>query len=210
MGFVGGLLGALASSFSLVSELGTYVWAIIAGIVITDVVAVVYIRKKRKKHLETTIQGWLPKEPTVPSNKVKMAETKKVSKLKPRWWKPYWIALVIITIALEVANYFFLNVPLERATIGLILALLCMGFAYYIRVRPSIRVNKALYILLGITPIGFLLWIVWAISGISRWITDTIGAFPSLIISWAVCCGIGALIGNWIGKRRNYRLPLSL
>jgi amino acid transporter len=69
MGFVGGLLGALASSFGLVSEHGAYVLAIIAAIVITDIATVVYIRKKRKKHLETTNQGWLPEEPNSPSYK---------------------------------------------------------------------------------------------------------------------------------------------
>ena len=166
---------------------------------------------KLRKHLETLVRGWFPKEPNLPGDKLKSAAAKtKVSKPKPKWWKPYWIALAIVTIALGVFNYLFLNASLQGATIGLILALLGIGFAYYIRVRPSFRVNKALYILLGITPIGFLLWIIWAISGIGRWVTDTIGAFPSLIISWAVCYGIGALIGNWIGKRRNYRLPLSL
>jgi hypothetical protein len=164
---------------------------------------------KQKKYLNR-IRGWLPKEPSLTSDKLKRAETEtRVSKSKPGWWKPFWITLAIVTIALGVVNYIFLNASLQGTTIGLILALSGMGFAYYIRVRPSFKVNKALYILLGITPIGFLLWIIWAISGIGRWVTDTIGAFPSLIISLAVCWGIGVLIGNWIGKRRGYQLPLS-
>jgi len=71
-------------------------------------------------------------------------------------------------------------------------------------------VNRALYILLGITPIGFILWVIWAVSGIGRLITNMVGALPSLLISWIVCYGIGAFIGDWIGKRRNYRLPLSI
>lgn len=90
------------------------------------------------------------------------------------------------------------------------LTLVCIGIAYYIRVRPSMKVNRALYILLGITPIGFGLWVIWAVSGIGRLIINMIGAFPSLLISWAVCYSTGALIGDWIGKRRNYRLSLSL
>jgi len=89
------------------------------------------------------------------------------------------------------------------------LTLVCICIAYYIRVRQSMKVNRALYILLGITPIGFGLWIIWCISGIGRLITSLSGALPSLLISWAVCYGIGAFIGDWIGKRRNYRLPLS-
>jgi hypothetical protein len=41
-------------------------------------------------------------------------------------------------------------------------------------------------------------------------VTDTLGVWPSLIISYAVFVPIGVLIGDWIGKRRNYQLPLSL
>ena len=112
-------------------------------------------------------------------------------------------------IALGVFNYFFLHVPLESAAVGLTLALLGVGIAYYIRVRPSMRVNRALYILLGITPIGFVLWIVYAISGIGRWLTNTLSAWPSLIIGFTIPYIIGAFIGDWIGKRRNYQIPLS-
>lgn len=160
-----------------------------------------------KKRLENFIRGWLPK-PSLPSDKLKMAEAgTKVS--KPQWWRLYWTTLLIVTIALGIATYLLLKVPLERATIGLILAIIGISSAYYIRVRPSIRANRALYILLGITPIGFFLWIIWAVSGIGRLITDTVGALPSLLISWVVCCSIGALIGDRIGKRRNYQIPLS-
>jgi len=89
------------------------------------------------------------------------------------------------------------------------LTLVCICIAYYIRVRPSTKVNRALYILLGITPIGFILWIFLAVSGIGRWLTDNLGVWPSLIIGFTVPYIIGAFIGDWIGKRRNYRLPLS-
>jgi len=133
----------------------------------------------------------------------------KAKSSKPLWWKPLWIATLLATIASGVAGFFLLDVPLARAVGGVALTFLCIGIAYYIRVRPSIRVNRAVYILLGITPIGFVLWIIWAISGIGRWVTQTAGSGPSLLISWIVCYGIGALIGDWIGKRRNYILPLS-
>ena len=129
---------------------------------------------------------------------------------KPRWWKPLWIAVLLTTIASGVVGYFLLHVPVERAVSAVALTFVCIGIAYYIRVRPSMRVNRALYILLGITPIGFILWVIWAVSGIGRLITNMVGALPSLLISWIVCYGIGAFIGDWIGKRRNYRLPLSI
>jgi hypothetical protein len=123
----------------------------------------------------------------------------KAKSSKPWWWKPLWIAVLLTT----------LHGPLERLVGGVALTLLMVGIAYYIRVRPSLKVNRAIYILVGITPIGFILWMFWAVSGIGRWITEMAGPGSSLLISWAICYGIGAFIGDWIGKRRNYRLPLS-
>jgi ABC-type uncharacterized transport system permease subunit len=153
-----------------------------------------------KKHLKKRIRGWLPKSSI-------LTRTHKTE--KPRWWRPLWIAsllgIIISALVLFLSGY----VPLERTILGLVISFLCIGVAYYIRVRPSMKVNRALYILLGITPIGFSLWLVLAFSGLWRLLTDNVGAFPSLIIGWIVCFSIGALIGDWIGKRRNYQLPLS-
>jgi len=129
---------------------------------------------------------------------------------KPWWWKPLWIGVILSTIGLGFANFFLWHVPLERVVGGVALTLFCVGIAYYIRIRPSMKMNRGLYILLGISPLGFSLWVIWAVSGIGRLITNMIGALPSLLISWAVCYSTGALIGDWLGKRRNYRLPLSI
>lgn len=128
---------------------------------------------------------------------------------KPWWWKPLWIGVIVFTILLGFANFFLWHVPLGRVMGGVVLTFIGIGFTYYIRVRPSMKINRALYILFGITPIGFGLWIIWATSGIGRLLNKLVGALPSLLISWIVCYGIGALIGDWIGRRRNYRLPLS-
>jgi len=153
-----------------------------------------------KKHLEQRICGWLPKSSI-------LTRTHKTE--KPRWWRPLWIITLLGIIVSGLFAFLIFNVPLERAILGLVLAFLCAGIAYYIRVRPSMKINRVIYILLGISPIGFGLWIIWAVSGIGRLITNAVGALPSLIVSWAVCYGIGAFIGDWIGKRRNYQLPLS-
>jgi len=161
-----------------------------------------------KNRLEAVIRGWFPKETNMSKGKLKVAEAK-VSKPKPWWWKPLWIITILGAVISSLITIFLLNVPIIRAIGGLVLSFLAMGFAYYIRVRPSMRINRAIYILIGITPIGFGIWIVWAISGVGRWVTNTVGPFPSLIMSWVICLGIGALIGDWIGKRRNYILPMS-
>ena len=152
-----------------------------------------------KKYLNR-IRGWLPRESI-------LLYVQKAS--KPIWWKPLWIATLLLTLVSGVIGYFILHVPVERVTSLLVLTFVCIGIAYYIRVKPSIRVNRALYILLGISPIGFGLWILYALSGIGMFITTHFGTWVSLIIGFTVPYAIGAFIGDWIGKRRNYQLPLS-
>jgi len=130
---------------------------------------------------------------------------------KPWWWKPLWIYLLLSTIALGVVNYFLFHIPLERVAGGLALTFLMIGFAYYIRIRPSRKVNRGVYIFLGFSPIGFGLWLLYVYSGISGFLTTLgpLGALVSMLL-FPIPYIIGMFIGDWIGKRRNYRLPLSL
>jgi hypothetical protein len=160
-----------------------------------------------KKYLKNRIRGWLPKESNLSSKKVTVAEAKtKVP--KPRWWRPLWAASLIMAVVFVVINYFLFHYPLSNVIGGLAITLLGIGVAYYIRVRPSMKVNRVVYICLGI-GIGWVMWVIYAVSGIGRWVTDTLGVWPSLIIGFAVLYTVGALIGDRIGRRRNYQLPLS-
>lgn len=160
-----------------------------------------------KNRLESTVRGWFPKEPKMPKSKLNIAEAKG-SKHKPGWWKPYWMLLVAITIALALVLLFFTTAPIERVVIGLGASLLCMGFAYYIRVRPSMRVNRAIFIMIGITPIGFVLWVI-CIYVLNRVTLFTTSTWPVSLLCFVACFGLGALIGDWIGKKRNYILPMT-
>jgi len=129
--------------------------------------------------------------------------------VRPWWWRPLWIVTLLLIIVSGAIAYFILHSSIERVVSATALTFICIGIAYYIRVKPSMKVNRALYIWLGVTPIGFCIWILWGVSGLGKFITNLIGPMPSLLISWAVCLSTGAYIGDWIGKRRNYRLPLT-
>jgi hypothetical protein len=152
---------------------------------------------KPRKYLNR-IRGWLPKE-------LNLSCAHKAS--KPYWWKPLWVVTVLGIIVSGVISFLIFHVPLERAILGLVLAFLCVGVAYYIRVRPSIKVNRALYVLLGITPLGFVLSVAYAFF-IGRYVTGWLWGWFNIIVTVGILI-TGALIGDWLGKRRNYQLPLS-
>ena len=133
---------------------------------------------------------------------------------KPKWWKPLWILTAISMVGSGVFTYFFLHGELIHIIILEIIFSLVLGAAYYFRVRPSIKVNKLVYIFFGITPIGFGLVILYAlICGITNFSTFILSFKP--FGSWlqlGIIIGlftIGGFIGNWFGKKRDYRLPLS-
>jgi hypothetical protein len=130
---------------------------------------------------------------------------------RPRWWRPLWLAVLVMTVISISVSFFIQRVPLEIVLGAAALTFLMIGIAYYIRIRPSMKVNRAIYIWIGITPIGFGLWIVFIVlSGVGLFLTTHLGPGPGLIVGLIVPLTVGAFIGDWIGKRRNYRLPLSL
>jgi hypothetical protein len=126
----------------------------------------------------------------------------------PKWWKPYWIIIVVATIAIGIALPIFQAVPLEHATIYTILALVVEGIAYYARVRPSIRINRIMYILLGV-PIGFVFWFVSMLffSRIYFFNRGDLTEDIAIVVSLIVCFGAGAWIGDMIGESRDYAGP---
>jgi hypothetical protein len=106
-------------------------------------------------------------------------------------------------------QFLLFHYPLSNVIGGLAITLLGIGVAYYIRARPSLKVSRVVYICLGF-GVGWVMWLIYAFTGVGRWATDTVGVWPALIISDVVFYVAGALTGDWIGKRRNYRMPLSL
>jgi hypothetical protein len=128
---------------------------------------------------------------------------------KPNWWKPFWALSAVGLLIIAVITVLLLKIPLERAIPEVGFAFACLGIAYYIRVRPSVSINRAVYILIGVTPIGFVLGILWAFT-VGSLLNGYVGAYPALLISLAIWLPIGGFIGDWMGKKRSYMLPLSI
>jgi len=138
-------------------------------------------------------------------------EEENVESSKPRWWKPFWILMPISMVGSGVFSYFFLHSDFVRIIIYEIIFSIALGIAYYIRVKPSIKVNKIIYIVFGITPIGFGLCLLYGLTGMSRFLISLGSWWIWLnIIIFIILLMIGGFIGNWIGKKRDYFLPLSL
>jgi len=131
---------------------------------------------------------------------------------KPWWWKPLWIVTLLLTIASGVAGFFLLDVSLARAIAGVALTFLAIGIAYYIRIRPSITVNRAIYITFGASGTGFIVFYGSAFIIMATGLPSPfgyLGPWITIIMLYIAPNIIGALIGDWIGKRRNYILPLT-
>jgi hypothetical protein len=148
------------------------------------------------------------------NNKDNNFKKKEEKSKKPKWWTPFWISIIISMIGSGFFSYFFFYHDLIRILLYEILFLVVLGLAYYFRVKPSKKINKIAYILLGITPIGFSLWILYAIfCGLTKFChflnsLKPYGSWINLIIQILLYI-LGGFIGNWIGKRRGYKLPLS-
>jgi hypothetical protein len=157
---------------------------------------------KRLEALERQIRGWLPKD-SILSSPHKMP--------RPWWWRPFWGSCIALMVALAIIQYSYRVAPMGTILEGVVLASVLLGASYYIRIRPRLTVNRAIWILFGITPIGFFIFAILFASGTGGYIGDTLGSTPDTLGGWLILVPfiIGAFIGNWIGKRRNYRLPMS-
>jgi hypothetical protein len=127
-------------------------------------------------------------------------------KTKPRWWTSYWVVIFLATIVLGVTLPVLSQVPIEKAALYLIVALIFEGLAYYGRVKPSINLNRIMYILIGV-PMGFILW-YFSWFFVIRSLRPQAGQdFALVILSLIVSFAIGGFIGELIGRLRHYKGP---
>ena len=129
---------------------------------------------------------------------------------KPNYWKRFWIAVIISYFGSLVFSLILFQIYFVRILFWGIIFGIVIGFAYYIRIKPSIKLNKVIYILFGVTPIGFGLWLIYGLTGMSRYLISLGSWYIWLnIIIMVSIFVIGGFIGNWLGKKREYRLPFS-
>lgn len=140
----------------------------------------------------------------------KLDEQKKDSS-KPKYWKKLWIAIIISYGGSGIFSLFFFPAYFMRTLVYIIIFGIALIIAYYIRIRPSIKVNKVLYSLLGVFTIGSGLCLLYGLIGISKYLIKLQSWYIWLnLVNLGILLIIGGFIGNYIGKKFDYRIPFSL
>lgn len=126
-----------------------------------------------------------------------------------------WIILTIASVVIAILTGVFSNIPLENTLTVITIILIANGFGIYIRLKPSKSGNRAFFIFVGASVLGFLLWAMVIMTmnstGISVSITrhsGKTGSYFAWIASLIICWVIGGFIGDLIGRRRNYVIPM--
>jgi hypothetical protein len=135
------------------------------------------------------------------------------SKPKPKWFTPYWATLIALTIVVTgVVIPVFTHQSPEKAVFYIAAALMAIGLAIYIRVKPSIAINKVMYVgLLGFA-IGCLFWFVGLIIAVfllSHTGTPRTEATDNelFVVLTSLSFILGPLLGYLIGKARHFKGP---
>ncbi len=136
---------------------------------------------------------------------------------KPLWWKrsvrSYWFLIGVVPFASMLIIYsLMINLGI-LLPIDILLAVAIgvpmYGLSYYIRTVNSKRLHRTMFILIGscfigfwfiLVPLTFLLvsFGVWSLLGpVPWWLGMPLVTIPPLVA--------GAFIGDWLGKRRDYR-----
>ncbi|MFQ5831306.1 MAG: hypothetical protein ACE5H4_01210 [Candidatus Thorarchaeota archaeon] len=130
----------------------------------------------------------------------------------PFWWKrsvrSYWLLIGVVPfVAMLIVYIMLVNLELLLASNTLAYVVVTpLGFAsaYYIRTVPSRRIWRAIFILMGSCFIG-----IWFIAlPLALLIGPRFSVMPWwLRMPWLLIVSMvsGGLIGDWLGRRNDYR-----
>jgi hypothetical protein len=127
----------------------------------------------------------------------------KSTKPKPKWFTPYWIALCVIAAVIMMYSILS-NQYDDLVLIDFVVLLLIAGFAYYVRIKPLSKSKmRIVYIVLFGNFFGFVFSFAYLFVCVfidENWDAFTISLFASFFI-------IGGILGDIIGRKRNYKGP---
>jgi DNA-binding HxlR family transcriptional regulator len=132
----------------------------------------------------------------------------KQSKAKPKWFTPYWIVLFVSTIIVTgVVIPVFGQQSLDKAFFYTILGLLIIGFGFYVRIKPSMKINKLIYVgVLGFV-VGCLFWFIGLFIAFFSISLEVAEGNVFFVILTTLSFTLGPIVGYLIGKARNFKGP---
>ena len=131
---------------------------------------------------------------------------------KPQWWKrsvrSFWLSVGVVSFATMIIIYSIMIgfgiLPPIQLVLAIVVGVPMYAMSYYLRKIATKKMWRIVFIMLGASGIGFWCLIVPSvflfapfIRSIPWWIGMPLLTIPSVVI--------GAFIGDWIGKRRDYR-----
>jgi hypothetical protein len=114
-----------------------------------------------------------------------------------------FVAILIVLGALFLQGVTTLTEVLRYAIVTSVL----VTTAYYIRKINSLKVWRVIWILLGVGGIGTLTLVV-LLGVFGKTLVLHLGPELALLLSFGTAIVLGALLGDYIGKRRGYQ-PLG-
>jgi hypothetical protein len=136
---------------------------------------------------------------------------------KPQWWKrsvrSFWLFVGVVSFAIMIIISIIMielgTLPPVQLFLAVAIGIPLYASSYYFRTIATKRMWRVVFILLGscfigfwfiLVPLTFLLVFsgVWSLLGpIPWWLGMPLLTIPPLVT--------GAIIGDWLGKRRDYR-----
>lgn len=128
--------------------------------------------------------------------------------------KVIWLICSMTFTLLAFILWYALNAPIYRLIYVLIVAQVGSAFLYYIRAKPE-KTGRIFWITLGITVLGGVFWLLLQalmketgfrlqLLGLVGTAGDDLFALISLVVLWS----LGGFVGDWIGKKRKYKVLL--
>lgn len=147
-----------------------------------------------------------PKTPPK-KNRSKKTTPKPQKSASPLTNKYYWITLTLAILVFIFAYGYLMKISLEEESLMLGSIISVIGFALYLGFKPSARYdNRATFIFVGASIIGFGIWALMVLSlnaiGIISQIASSVGSDFFAITTLLICLILGAFIGDLIGKNR--------
>ena len=131
-----------------------------------------------------------------------------------RRWKISWYLTIVISVVMAFSAWYIFDFQLSVLIKGLVLALIGSSIMYFLQVEPM-TTARLLYVGCGASALGVGLWLLTL--GFAKMVDlqsklyqstwSTAGFDLFFITSLIVCCVIGGFVGEWHGKRRQYRWP---